>query len=1062
MKISSLNILLAFAVAICFAYMPGLSQVVSVGPSIIGTGTYHGLTPPLRDLPTITPEQFKAMEESGYERNDELQNRSYPYAEGALPEGPDPAWQKEMGNTRSGRGLIMNFNGQQSPYYPPDANGTAGPLYYMQTINAVYAIYDKTSGTIVAGPTDMNELFSGLPGSSCNDGDPLVLYDEQADRWLAVEFSICSSNDRMLIAVSQTSDPTGSWHKYSFDVADTPDYEKFGIWPDGYYMGTNNAFGNDIYVFEREQMLNGGTAQFAGFNNPWRPTSIDGFMCVPPLDNDGPAAPAGAPGLFITISDDAIAGGTDQLWIYELEADWVTPNNSSFSRVQQLNVPAFDSNFGNSWDNISQPGTSQKLDGIPMVVMNRPQYRNFGTYETIVCCHTVDLDATDHAGIRWYELRRSGGGWSIRQSGTYGPDEHSRWMGSVSLNGQNEIGLAYSISSTTVYPGIRFCGQSSEAYAAGNGLLDIAEEVIQTASNSQTSSNRWGDYADLSIDPDNDRTFWFTSQYVGSGGSRRTKIASFEFDIQSLNAAFIVTNSAPCQGDMVNFSDQSTGNPISWTWTFEGGMPPGSNLQNPEVTYETAGIYDVRLIVANDSGSDTAFLEDYIRVVTLPAEPGIPSGPSKVCNGATDVEYFISSVPDAMNYKWQVVPGEVGSIFGTDTIAYLDVAENYSGVFYISVQALNSCGNSNFSDSLAVTALNGPDVFDLPSEGGYCEGGPGFEIILDGSEEGVTYELFLDGISTGTTRQGTGSPISFGFLSIPGNYTVVASDINCSITMNGATNVYYLMAPGPAVIPSGPTELCNSSSGAEYSTLGAQNATSYTWYLDPAAAGTIAGTGLTANITWEPAFSGVANISVQGVNACSIGPASDLLEVMVLGAPYPTLTGQAAPCSETTSNVYFYSTPSDLNNDYFWTIEGGSLVTGQGTARALVTWAEPGPGRVIVVEESPSGCSNADTLEVTIFDCTAIPENQSGNIMLFPNPAENKLTIRAQIEEPGIVQLQVFNNYGQPIIRKEVQTVHGKLDYTISTSDLAAGTYYLQIITASGKVHDGKFLKAVK
>jgi len=249
-------------------------------------------------------------------------------------------------------------------------------------------------------------------------------------------------------------------------------------------------------------MLIGGTPQMVAFDNPWRPTTIDGFMCVPPVDNDGAFAPSGEPGLFITINDDAIGGSFDALWIYELDVDWISPSNSTFTRVQQLAVPSFDSNFGNSWNNIVQPSTSQKLDAIPMVVMNRPQYRNFGSYETIVCCHTVDVDATNHAGIRWYELRRNGGNWSIRQSGTYAPDEHNRWIGSVSLNGSHQIGLAYSISSATEYPGIRFCGQSESEYAAASGILDIAEEIIQTGNNSQVGTNRWGDYADLSVDPD--------------------------------------------------------------------------------------------------------------------------------------------------------------------------------------------------------------------------------------------------------------------------------------------------------------------------------------------------------------------------------------------------------------------------------------------------------------------------------------------------------------------------------------------------------------------------------
>ena len=230
--------------AICL-FFPGLNiaQDKTISPSLIITGLYHGETPPLRDIPVLSNAEWQLMVEKAERKmlNPKLRTRSYPFAETALPKGPDPVWQQEMGAGRESRAPIVNFNGQDSPSYPPDANGTAGPNHYMQTINLVYAIYNK-SGALVAGPANMNTLFTGVTGANCNDGDPIVLFDEQADRWLVAEFSICGANDYMLIAVSTTNDPTGTWHKYSFDVADMPDYEKFGIWQDGYYMGTNNAF----------------------------------------------------------------------------------------------------------------------------------------------------------------------------------------------------------------------------------------------------------------------------------------------------------------------------------------------------------------------------------------------------------------------------------------------------------------------------------------------------------------------------------------------------------------------------------------------------------------------------------------------------------------------------------------------------------------------------------------------------------------------------------------------------------------------------------------------------
>ncbi len=527
-------LMLAFAAAVT-------AQDKPVSPSFIGVGVYHGLSQPLRDLPALTAEEYEKMEIDAMKpRNEDMRERQYPFAATALPKGDDPAWQREMGNTPPLKAAIVSFDGQSSPYFPPDDNGTAGPNHYMQTINSVYAIYSKT-GALVAGPSNLNLLFGNVTGATCNDGDPIMLYDEQADRWLVVEFSICGANDYMLVAVSQTNDPTGSWHRYSFDVDDMPDYEKIGIWQDGYYMATNNSAAGkkDIYVMERNKMLSGLTAQMVGFDNPWRPTTIDGFMCVPPVDNDGTFAPAGSPGLFITINDDAIAGGADQLWIYELAVNWTTPTTSTFTRTQQLAVPAFVSDFGANWDNIKQQGTTRELDAIPQVIMNAPQYRNFGTYQTLVCCHTVDVDNTDHAGIRWYELRRTTGTWSVRQSGTYAPDIHSRWMGSIRLNGQSELGLGYSVSSSTLYPGIRYTGQSATAYAAGAGTLDLSEQTVVTGAYSQTSYNRWGDYAGISIDPTDDKTFWFTTEYIGASQTRKTRVFSFQ------------VGTAPAQPDLV-------------------------------------------------------------------------------------------------------------------------------------------------------------------------------------------------------------------------------------------------------------------------------------------------------------------------------------------------------------------------------------------------------------------------------------------------------------------------------------------------------------------------------
>jgi hypothetical protein len=520
------NLLLLFFFA--FAIFGPANAQETVRPTTIKSPVGFAISSPLKDNPIITG--FELQNEEFYmnkHRTRKIDPNIKPPDFSRMP--IDPGEQTQQGwIDNSSKALNKNYAGQNSGSYPPDANGAIGPNHYFQVVNTTYAIYDKSTNAIVAGPSALNSIFnSSLPGAGYNDGDPIVLWDEQANRWFYAEFSLSGSNDYMLIAVSTTADPTGTWYSWSFDVADVPDYMKFGIWQDGYYMATNTSTGNDVYVFERAKMIAGDPSpKMIGFDNPNRPTTFDGFHCIMPLDNDGAWAPTGTPGLFITIADDGQSNSADALYIYQLTANWTTPANSTFSRTQVLNVNAFSGNFTSNWNNIVQPGTTQRLDGISTILMFRAQYRNFNGTQKIVCNHTIAESSTESA-IRWYELENTGAGWSIAQQGTYNPDTKSRWNASIAMNSLGQIGMGYSISDgTSTYPGIRYCGQTSNA---PSGIMDIAETTIWTGAYSQNSYNRWGDYAGMDVDPTDGTTFWFTSEYMGSA-THGTRIASFSID----------------------------------------------------------------------------------------------------------------------------------------------------------------------------------------------------------------------------------------------------------------------------------------------------------------------------------------------------------------------------------------------------------------------------------------------------------------------------------------------------------------------------------------------------
>ncbi len=569
------------------------SQTVA-HPTETKTAISFAVSIPVKDMPILQKEQEKKQKAEKGERNKELRERSYPFYD-PLPNGIDPALQRNYSNAKATPIIDHNFDGRTSASFPPDCSGSIGPNYFFEAYNTSFAIYNRTTEALVAGPTAFNTLFSGVTGSSDNDGDPIILYDEQADRWLAAEFALdVSGNDYMLIAVSTTNNPTGTWYKWSFDVADMPDYMKFGIWQDGYYMATNTSSGNDVYVFERSVMLAGGASpKMVGFDNPNRPTTQDGFHCIMPLDNDGDFAPAGTPGQFMTIVDGAISGGSDQIWVYELDVDWTTTSNSTFTRTAQINTPAFDSNFGNNWDNIGQPGTTVELDAIPQIFMYRTQYRNFGTSQAVVACHTVDVDGTDRAGVRWYELQNTGSGWSIRQNGTYSPDASDRWLGSISMNGNHEIGLAYSISgaSSSIYPGIRFTGQTASSNALANGSFDVTETVAINGGTYQGSYNRWGDYAQMSIDPADDNTFWFNSEYMQSSTSTKgTRILAFRFQESNDPINLTATTISSDEIDLTWALNSTNDNVLlAWSPTSTFGTPANGTIYTAGQTIPGGG-----------------------------------------------------------------------------------------------------------------------------------------------------------------------------------------------------------------------------------------------------------------------------------------------------------------------------------------------------------------------------------------------------------------------------------------------------------------------------------------
>jgi len=490
---------------------------------------FHGETEQLRNYVADpnAPNPITKTKKVGYHPKAGWPVNEYDYTN-AKPVGIDPIHQKSYAPLRTNKALGVNIDGMPGVTSPADPSVDVGPNHVVQMINgtggSTFKVWDK-SGNVVQNSTTFDNFMNsasqnGNPGWS-GAGDPIVVYDQRADRWMLTEF--CSGCNDLFIAISTTPDPTGSYYTYSVTQPSFPDYPKYSVWENEYVV-TANLGSSDIIALPRTDMLAGVSTSAQKFTQANFGTI--GFQASTPVNLDGTTLPpSGTPSMVMRMTDDAWSGASaDALEIWELDIDWATPSNSTFTLSTTLGVSAFDSGLCGytSFQCIPQPGTSTILDPLRELLMNRIHYRNFGTHESIVCCHSIDLDGNDWAGVRWYELRRTGGtggSWAVYQEGTYSPDSDHRWMPTIGISATGHIGLAYNVSSSSTFPSLRYTGRKD-----CDALNTMTEpETVIVAGTSSNGSNRWGDYNALGLDPADGETFWMTGMY----GNSKTRVAAF-------------------------------------------------------------------------------------------------------------------------------------------------------------------------------------------------------------------------------------------------------------------------------------------------------------------------------------------------------------------------------------------------------------------------------------------------------------------------------------------------------------------------------------------------------
>ena len=535
---AALLALAAFGV-VALPALKAQDKAAGKGNKIISVSSYQNdESPALRDLPPWP----------GSDTKDEYEGNLNPKLPNYHVDQPDRVVQKGFWLPKLAPNMpatVLNFDGIPFPGVgcscsPPDTNGVVGSTQYVQMVNEGYQVFNKTTGASVLGPNSIVSLWSGFGGvcETAGNGDPVVLYDHLANRWVITQFAGTSVPTDECMAVSTTSDATGTYFRYAFHLGSNFfDYPHLSVWPDGYYMSMNvfntagTAFlGPQPFAFNRTAMLAGTAATFVT-------PGITGGASEPsylPADLDGSILPtAGSPNSFVSFP----ATGTYKTWHFH--ADFVTPANTTFTLFASPAAAGFTSLCPTTRACVPQSGTTIKLDGIGDRLMYRLAYRKFSDgHESVVGNYSVSSGGV--AGVRWFELRNvTAGPVTVFQESTYQPDTTWRWMGSAAMDADGNLAIGFSASSATLFPGIRYAGRLATDPL---NVLTQGEATMIAGGGSQTSTgNRWGDYSAMTIDPVDDHTFWYTTEYYTATASVnwKTRIANFKYPPQ---APIVISN----------------------------------------------------------------------------------------------------------------------------------------------------------------------------------------------------------------------------------------------------------------------------------------------------------------------------------------------------------------------------------------------------------------------------------------------------------------------------------------------------------------------------------------
>jgi hypothetical protein len=764
----------------------------------------------------------------------------------------------------------VNFDGvAANGSAPPDTNGSAGTTQFVEWVNTEFAVYDKT-GRLLLGPVLGNTLWSGFgpPCETTNDGDIVVLFDKLNNRWVMSQLSINGTPPfNQCVAVSTTSDATGTFARYAFQQPNFNDYPKLGVWPDAYYV-SYNIFDSVSGFFQGARLCAmDGAAMRAGSAATQQcfPLSTN-FGSVLPSDVDGTTPPpAGEPAFFLGFDNNL-----SSLDLWKFHVDFAAPGNSTLTGPVNLAVSPFNEACGGGTC-VPQSGTSQQLDSLGDRVMYRLAYRNFGSHESLVVNHSIT--AGSGVGVRWYEIQSPAGNPVVFQSGTFAPDSSYRWMGSIAMDKVGNIALGYSVSSGSLHPAIRYTGRVPSDPL---GTMETETSIIEGPGSQINFLHRWGDYSSMSVDPVDDCTFWYSSEYQPSNGSFNwhTRIASFKFPGcgQSLTPTTTTLSASPASstyGTSVTFTatvgpTSGTGTP-SGTVTFSDG---GTNLgtgtldASGKATFATSTLSaGSRSLTATYGGNSTfggsASAPLAYAVTKANTSTSVSSNNSASAYGQA-VTFTATVSPPAATGTVQFFDG--GTSLGTATLsggrASVSTSSLAVGNHSITATYSGDANNTGSSSSTLTQTVNSAPAGDFS-----LSATPSSQTVVQGN--GTTFTATVSAVN------GFGGTVSFNASGLPAgaaaSFNPTSRTSSGSSTMTVTTSTSTLAGTYRITITGTSGSLSHSTTVSL--TVNAAGQANYSLSASPSSLTITQGNSGTSTITVTPqnGFTGSVSLSASGL-----------------------------------------------------------------------------------------------------------------------------------------------------------------------------------------------------